>query len=456
MQSDLAKTILQGGWMVTAVKHGEPRRVMIRIQVSVTICCVTTKSKGIKIASLNINSLLKHIDEIRVLLTEYTFDILAINESKIDNSISDNELHIFGYDIIRKDRNRYGGGVVLYVRDNIPFSERKDLISKDLEMVCIEINRPYNKSLLINVWYRPPNSDINFFDEYVEFLCKCQAENKELIVLGDLNCDVSKTPLDNQTRKLQFLCSLYQFDQLINEPTRVTPTSASLIDLILTNKPENISQSGVVHLGISDHSLIFAIRKLTLPKSGKTSPMVREVRDFKNFVQNNFIHDISQLPWDSINPFASPNTSWQVWKSLFLETLDRHAPLRQKRLRQNRAIPWITPQVKQRMRKRDFHKKQAIQHDSQSQWLLYKSERNKVNIEIRKAKSKYFCEKIEHCTLSKNVKKSWSLINAISGRKRKSPSIKELLINDTIVSDDKVIAESFNDFFYEYRNKLSS
>jgi hypothetical protein len=39
------------------------------------------------------------------------------------------------------------------------------------------------------------------------------------------------------------------------------------------------------------------------------------------------------------------------------------------------------------------------------------------------------------------------LINAISGRKRKSPSIKELLINDTIVSDDKVIAESFNDFF---------
>jgi hypothetical protein len=39
--------------------------------------------------------------------------------------------------------------VVLYVRDNIPFSERKDLVSKDLEMVCIEINRPYNKSPLI-------------------------------------------------------------------------------------------------------------------------------------------------------------------------------------------------------------------------------------------------------------------------------------------------------------------
>ena len=66
------------------------------------------KSKGLKIASLNVNSLLNHTDEIRVLLEKYTFDILAINESKIDNSIPDNEIHVIGYDLIRNDRNRYG------------------------------------------------------------------------------------------------------------------------------------------------------------------------------------------------------------------------------------------------------------------------------------------------------------------------------------------------------------
>ena len=43
---------------------------------------------------------------------------------------------------------------------------------------------------------------------------------------------------------------------LINEPTRVTETSASTIDLILSNTPENIVSSGVSHVGISDHSLI--------------------------------------------------------------------------------------------------------------------------------------------------------------------------------------------------------
>jgi exonuclease III len=66
---------------------------------------------------LNINSLLKHIDELRVLLANSSIDILAINESKIDDSIPDNEINIVGYIMVRNDRNRSGGGVVLYIRD---------------------------------------------------------------------------------------------------------------------------------------------------------------------------------------------------------------------------------------------------------------------------------------------------------------------------------------------------
>jgi hypothetical protein len=92
-------------------------------------------------------------------------------------------------------------------------------------------------------------------------------ENKELIIMGDVNCDFFKSPPDAHTRKLQFLSSLYQFDQLINEPTRVTGTSATGIDLIFTNRAENILNSGIVHVGISDHSLIFVVRKFRVNKS---------------------------------------------------------------------------------------------------------------------------------------------------------------------------------------------
>jgi len=175
--------------------------------------------KGFKIASLNINSLLKHIDEIRHVLLSDSFHIFAINESKIDELIPDNEISIPGYNLIRKDRNRAGGGVVLYIRDNIPFSDRDDLVPTSLEMVCVDISRPHSKSFLVCTWYRPPNSDMNLFNEFETFFQRCDAESRALILLGDLNCDVSKVSLDPHTRQLTFLCSLYQIDQLIDEPT---------------------------------------------------------------------------------------------------------------------------------------------------------------------------------------------------------------------------------------------
>ena len=71
--------------------------------------------KGLRIVNLNVNSLLKHIDEIHTMLSDYPFDILAINESKIDPSISNSEISIQDYSIVRLDRNRCGGGVVYFI-----------------------------------------------------------------------------------------------------------------------------------------------------------------------------------------------------------------------------------------------------------------------------------------------------------------------------------------------------
>ena len=61
--------------------------------------------------------------------------------------------------------------------------------------------------------------------------------------------------------------------------------------------------------------------------------------------------------------------------------------------------------------------------------------------------AKYFCDKIQNCSHSKDVKKIWSLMNTLLGRKQKLSSIKQLIIDDTIISDDKFIAESFNEYF---------
>ena len=158
--------------------------------------------------------------------------------------------------------------------------------------------------------------------------------------------------------------------------TRVTETSGSTIDLILSNTPENIVSSGVSHVGISDHSLIYAVRKFVFPKS---KSIMREVRDFKHFSDRDFYNDLSQVPWEIISTFSDPNECWCVWKSFFIEILDAHAPLRYKRTKVN-AVPWMTTIIKNEIRNRDYHKKKAIKYNSKYHWKMYKKSRNKVNI----------------------------------------------------------------------------
>ena len=85
-----------------------------------------------------------------------------------------------------------------------------------------------------------------------------------MYILGDLNCNLlqERALFNVPTSNLNSIYELYQLSQLINEPTRVTLTTSSLIDHVVTNTPKKISHSGVVHPGFSDHSLIYAIRKI--------------------------------------------------------------------------------------------------------------------------------------------------------------------------------------------------
>ena len=94
-------------------------------------------------ANLNTNSLLKHIDELRVIMADTPVQILSDNETKIDNLVSDNEIRISGYNIIRKDRNRKSGNVLMYIHESITFLERNDLCPGSLEMICVEIIKPH-------------------------------------------------------------------------------------------------------------------------------------------------------------------------------------------------------------------------------------------------------------------------------------------------------------------------
>ena len=73
---------------------------------------------------------------------------------------------------------------------------------------------------------------------------------------------------------------------------------------------------------------------------------------------------------------------------------------------------------------------------------MYKIERNRVNVAMRSAK-KCFREKVMECSQSRDFKKSWDLINTLQSRNKKSSSVNELHINNSVVVDNKQIADAF-------------
>ena len=140
----------------------------------------------------------------------------------------------------------------------------------------------------------------------------------------------------------------------------------------------------------------------------------REVRDYKRFNGEFFLLDLAKLPWHVINQHCNPNECWRVWKSFFNDTLNMHAPIRRMRVKGN-SVPWITPEIKCMIKNRDYHKKYSIKHASPSHWEKFQLLRNKVNVEIRNAKSKYFHDKITDCSVMNDPKICRRIINISAG-----------------------------------------
>ena len=208
------------------------------------------------------------------------FDTISINETWLDSTVADHEVDIDGYELIRKDRNRNGGGVAIYVRGSINYKVRVDLMPRELEIITVEILKPRAKSFLINTWYRSPDASLEVFDEYEKCLQSMDLEDLEIVTTGDFNCDWLRQDGKIQTKKLVEITETFQLEQIITEPTRITENSQVLIDLFFTNRPRNIIKSGVDHIGISDHSLIYIHRKISIPRN---KPKVIHTRQFKHY-----------------------------------------------------------------------------------------------------------------------------------------------------------------------------
>ena len=258
------------------------------------------KEKGLHFLHLNVNSLLPKIEEIRHIAKSSNAGVFGITESKLDKSILDCEIDIPGYDILRCDRDRNGGGVACYIRQDISYKIR-DIFPSTIENIFVDILLPQTKPFSVGIIYRPPNQN-SFLGDFNENLSKLCPESTDVFILGDININVflngknilqnNKSYLSNcitletNFKKYREFCSTFSLVQMINSPTRITTNSSSLNDHILTNASDKITQNGVIDIGISDHQLIFCTRKII--RSKHHSHKTIRCRSFKHYTPDVF------------------------------------------------------------------------------------------------------------------------------------------------------------------------
>ncbi len=118
---------------------------------------------------------------------------------------------------------------------------------------------PNKSKLLVSNIYRPPNSPISWFDNMNLLLDNFSATKLDFIITGDMNCDLLKQLIENHTKHFVYACESCQLTQLINKPTRITPSSRSLIDMIMTTNHDNILEHDVKAVQIADHCLVYCV-----------------------------------------------------------------------------------------------------------------------------------------------------------------------------------------------------
>ena len=178
--------------------------------------------------------------------------------------------------------------------------------------------------------YRPPDSSKllskNFKNLFNDFIASTISEDKEFILLGDLNIDYKKESCHNDIKDIITGNGLHQ---VIKDFTRETDTSKTIIDIIITSHKNNIADT-IVHItGISDHCLIGINRKINC---SRYKPKIIRVRKYTSFNKEKFETDIQNIEWKSIDHYRNLNEKWNHFKPLLESCMNKYAPFINKKI----------------------------------------------------------------------------------------------------------------------------
>lgn len=221
--------------------------------------------------NVNVRSISKNFEKLKECLkaTNHDFTVIGLSETHLKGKPPE-YYNLSGYKMEYVNRvGRGKGGVCMYVSNKVKYKTRKDLCiaNSDYESCFIEIERKNAKNILVGVVYRAHTSIDNFTSDIDKVFNKMNSENKITYVMGDFNIDLLKDDTNRPIHDYIDLIYSYSLIPTIYKPTRITKTTATLIDNILTNS-ENVQKSAIFVTDISDHMPTALVSNLSFARYG--------------------------------------------------------------------------------------------------------------------------------------------------------------------------------------------
>ena len=248
LQDNLTDEAVVGGGM-SGVKYYSPEDFNVQVTM-----------QGFSILHINVRSIACNFLKLKILLHSLVkrFDIIICSETWLENKYLQYPLP--DYQFFHQDRDSRGGGVCIYVRDDITcqvINEFTYSVPGGFEALTLKVKSTNFKPVIVSAVYRSPSFRPQVFLSHLsKFLQSELFDHCKSIFTGDFNLDLSQSSTNPCVEEFVNLFEFHGLLSLINMPTRVQGNSMSILDCFFTNLHQNY-QAGVIIDDISDHFPIF-------------------------------------------------------------------------------------------------------------------------------------------------------------------------------------------------------
>lgn len=404
------------------------------------------KENTLGIFHLNCRSINNKFDDLQLFFDslDFSFNVIMFSETWYDDESEyfalDGYKHFF---LNRPDRK--GGGVSMHVHNSIRAEKNLQFtfVKDDLELLTVE-----SRNNTFSVLYRPQNAKLDAFFETLEALFDYASSNgRSLYLAGDVNVDMKC--VSKPGKELEALIDAYGFCNVIEAPTRITCSTATCIDVIITNADKPNINAGTIAGDISDHLPIFAFVNNAGPDTA-CRPNNLKYRRIDSNTLSNFRNMISANDWSYVLSLNDADRAYDDFVSKIKAIYDASFPLRHARKCKNRK-PWITAESIRKIKFKNKLYTQFIKSRDPGKLDIYKKYRNQLNRELKRAKLEYFSNLFDRSS-SNSARDQWDQLKRLLnfGTHSEIASIEK----EGEVLCGKELSNQFNRFFVNITKAL--